>query len=177
MAVGLLILLFILVPIAEIYVIIQVGQAIGALWTILLLIADSVIGARLLAWQGRSAWGRFQEALAAGRVPHREILDGVMVVAGGTLLLTPGFITDVVGLILLLPPSRALVRHGRPCACITPTTPARRCCCTWRPASTAVESCQPAPGDSSSNVSPSGGSGFRMAPNSMTRIASSLGVR
>ena len=111
MAVGLLILLFILVPIAEIYVIIQVGQAIGALWTILLLIADSVIGARLLAGQGRSAWGRFQEALAAGRVPHREILDGVMVVAGGTLLLTPGFITDVVGLILLLPPSRALVRR------------------------------------------------------------------
>ena len=72
----LLILLFILVPIAEIYVIIQVGQAIGALWTVLLLIADSIIGARLLRWQGRRAWARFQEALAAGRVPHREILDG-----------------------------------------------------------------------------------------------------
>jgi UPF0716 protein FxsA len=108
---ALLVLLFILVPIAEIYVIIQVGQAIGALWTILLLIADSVIGARLLAWQGRSAWRRFQEALAVGRIPHREILDGVMVVVGGTLLLTPGFITDVFGLLLLLPPSRAVIRR------------------------------------------------------------------
>src|SRR6059036_1052382 len=101
-AVALLILLFILVPIAEIYVIIQVGQAIGALWTILLLIADSLVGARLLGWQGRNAWRRFQEALAAGRMPHREILDGVMIVVGGTLLLTPGFITDVFGLLLLL---------------------------------------------------------------------------
>ena len=76
--------------------IIQVGQAIGALWTILLLIADSLIGARLLTWQGRSAWRRFQDALTAGRVPHNEVLDGVMVVVGGALLLTPGFITDVV---------------------------------------------------------------------------------
>jgi UPF0716 protein FxsA len=93
-------------------VIIQVGQAIGALWTILLLIADSVIGVRLLSWQGRNAWRRFQEALAAGRVPHAEILDGVMIVVGGTLLLTPGFITDAVGLLLLLPPTRALIRRA-----------------------------------------------------------------
>jgi UPF0716 protein FxsA len=106
---AVLLLLFIIVPIAEIYVIIQVGQAIGALWTILLLIADSVIGARLLRWQGRAAWRRFQEALAAGRMPHREILDGVMIVVGGTLLLTPGFITDIVGLVLLVPPTRAFV--------------------------------------------------------------------
>jgi UPF0716 protein FxsA len=108
---ALLLLLFIVVPIVEIYVIIQVGQAIGALWTILLLIADSLVGARLLKWQGRAAWRRFQEALAAGRMPHREILDGVMVVVGGTLLLTPGFITDVVGLLLLVPPTRAVVRR------------------------------------------------------------------
>jgi UPF0716 protein FxsA len=110
-AMPVLILLFILVPIAEIYVIIKVGQTIGALWTILLLIADSVIGARLLSWQGRSAWRRFQEAIAAGRMPHREILDGVMIVVGGTLLLTPGFITDAIGLVLLLPPTRALIRR------------------------------------------------------------------
>jgi len=108
----LLVLLFIVVPIAEIYVIIQVGQAIGALWTILLLIADSVIGARLLSWQGRSAWRRFQEAVAAGRMPHNEALDGVLIVIGGTLLLTPGFITDVFGLWLLLPPTRSLVRSA-----------------------------------------------------------------
>src|SRR5919109_5566487 len=107
----LLVLLFIVVPIAEIYVIIQVGQAIGALWTILLLIADSIIGARLLSWQGRRAWQRFQEALVQGRVPHREVIDGVLIVVGGAFLLTPGFITDAIGLILLIPPSRAVVRR------------------------------------------------------------------
>jgi UPF0716 protein FxsA len=107
-----LVLLFIVMPIAEIYVIIQVGQAIGALWTILLLIADSIIGARLLTWQGRSAWRRFQEAVAAGRTPHNEVLDGVLIVIGGALLLTPGFITDALGLWLLLPPTRALVRRA-----------------------------------------------------------------
>ena len=108
----LLILLFIVVPIAEIYVIIQVGQAIGAVWTILLLVADSIIGARLLSWQGRRAWARFQEALAAGRVPHREVLDGVLIVSGGAFLLTPGFITDILGVVLLVPPTRALVRRA-----------------------------------------------------------------
>ena len=107
----LLILLFVVVPIAEIYVIIQVGQAIGALWTILLLIADSIIGARLLSWQGRRAWLRFQEALAGGRVPHREVMDGVLIIVGGAFLLTPGFITDVIGLALLIPPSRTVVRR------------------------------------------------------------------
>jgi UPF0716 protein FxsA len=105
-----LVLLFVVMPIAEIYVIIKVGQAIGALWTILLLIADSIIGARLLMWQGRSAWRRLQEAVGAGRMPHNEVLDGVLIVVGGALLLTPGFITDVLGLWLLLPPTRALVR-------------------------------------------------------------------
>jgi UPF0716 protein FxsA len=107
-----LVLLFILVPIAEIYVIIQVGQAIGALWTVLLLIADSLIGARLLSWQGRAAWRAFQDALAAGRVPHREILDGIMILLGGAFLLTPGFITDVLGLLLLVAPTRAVIRRG-----------------------------------------------------------------
>ena len=108
----LLIVLFILVPIAEIYVIIKVGEAIGALWTVLLLVADSIIGARLVAWQGRAAWRRFQEALGEGRVPHREILDGVMIILGGAFLLTPGFLTDVIGLLLLLPPTRAIIRRG-----------------------------------------------------------------
>jgi UPF0716 protein FxsA len=107
-----LLLLFVVVPIAEIYVIIQVGQAIGAVWTILLLIADSLIGARLLTWQGRSAWRRFQEAVAAGRMPHNEVLDGVMIVIGGAFLLTPGFITDVLGLFLLVPPTRAILRRA-----------------------------------------------------------------
>jgi UPF0716 protein FxsA len=106
----LLILLFIVVPIAEIYVIIQVGQAIGALWTIVLLIADSILGSMLMRSQGRVAWRRFNEAVAAGRPPAREVLDGAMVIFGGAFLLTPGFITDIFGLILLLPPTRAIVR-------------------------------------------------------------------
>jgi UPF0716 protein FxsA len=109
-AMGLLVLLFIVVPIAEIYVIIKVGEAIGALWTVVLLIADSVIGARLVAWQGRAAWRRFSEAVAEGRVPHKEVVDGVMIVFGGALLLTPGFITDVLGILLILPPTRAILR-------------------------------------------------------------------
>jgi UPF0716 protein FxsA len=107
----LLVLLFIVVPIAEIYVIIQVGQAIGVLWTILLLIADSIIGARLLSWQGQRAWQRFQEALAQGRMPHREVMDGALIIVGGAFLLAPGFITDAIGLVLLIPPSRAAVRR------------------------------------------------------------------
>jgi UPF0716 protein FxsA len=106
-----LILLFIAVPIVEIYVIIQVGQAIGALWTILLLVADSILGSMLMRAQGRAAWRRFNEAIAAGRVPAREVLDGVLVVFGGALLLTPGFVTDVFGLTFLLPPTRAVIRR------------------------------------------------------------------
>src|SRR3954464_15243955 len=105
-----LVLLFILVPIAEIYVIIQVGQAIGPWWTIALLIADSILGSMLMRSQGRAAWRRFNAALAEGRPPAREVLDGVLVIFGGAFLLTPGFITDVFGLVFLLPPTRAVVR-------------------------------------------------------------------
>ena len=108
----LLVLLFIVFPIAEIYVIIQVGQAIGALWTVLILIVDSIIGARLLSWQGRRAWLKFQSALAEGRIPHREVLDGVLIIMGGAFLLTPGFISDILGVLLLLPPTRAVVRRA-----------------------------------------------------------------
>jgi UPF0716 protein FxsA len=105
-----LVLLFIVVPIVEIYVIIQVGQAIGALWTIALLVADSILGSMLMRSQGRTAWRRFNEAIAAGRVPAREAIDGVLVIFGGALLLTPGFVTDVFGLSFLLPPTRAVIR-------------------------------------------------------------------
>jgi UPF0716 protein FxsA len=105
-----LVLLFIAVPIAELAVIIQVGQAIGVWWTIGLLIADSILGSWLMRHQGRTAWRRFNETVAAGRVPAREVIDGALVIFGGALLLTPGFLTDILGLILLLPPSRAVVR-------------------------------------------------------------------
>jgi UPF0716 protein FxsA len=105
-----LVVLFILVPIAELAILIQVGQAIGVWWTIALLIADSILGSLLMRSQGRAAWRRFNDAIRTGRVPAREVLDGVLVIFGGALLLTPGFLTDVLGLVLLLPPTRAVVR-------------------------------------------------------------------
>jgi len=101
----------VVVPILEIYVIIQVGQAIGALWTIALLIADSIVGSLLMKSQGRAAWRRFQLALAEGRMPAREVIDGALVIFGGAFLLTPGFCSDVVGAVLLLPPTRAVIRR------------------------------------------------------------------
>jgi UPF0716 protein FxsA len=107
----LLILLFIVVPIAELYVIIKVGELIGVLPTLILLLADALLGSWLLKHQGRGAWRRFNEALAARRFPGREVADGALVIVGGTLLLTPGFITDVFGAILLIPPTRAIVRR------------------------------------------------------------------
>ena len=105
-----LVLIFILVPIAELYVIIKVGGVIGVLPTLALLLADAVLGSMLLRHQGRAAWIRFNRALAEGRLPHKEVFDGVLVIIGGTLLLTPGFLTDILGLIFLIPPTRALVR-------------------------------------------------------------------
>jgi UPF0716 protein FxsA len=111
MPVLLLVALFIVVPIAELYVIIQVGQAIGALPTIAILLTDSILGSMLLRSQGRAAWRRFNEALGAGRVPAREVLDGALVIFGGAFLITPGFISDFVGLLLLLPPTRAVIRR------------------------------------------------------------------
>jgi UPF0716 protein FxsA len=109
--VALLVLVFIVLPIAELYVIIKVGGAIGVLPTIALLILDSFLGAALLRSQGRAAWRRFNQALAEGRVPAREVFDGAMIILGGAFLLTPGFITDVIGVLLLLPPTRALFRR------------------------------------------------------------------
>lgn len=105
-----LVILFIVVPIAELYVIIKVGEAIGIWPTLALLFADAILGSMLLRHQGRGAWRRFNEALAQGRFPGREVVDGLLIVIGGTLLLAPGFITDIFGLILLIPPTRAIVR-------------------------------------------------------------------
>lgn len=105
-----LLVLIIGLPIAEIYVIVKVGEAIGVLWTIALLVADSVLGTWLLRAQGRAAWRRFNAAIAARRPPGREAVDGALILLGGALLVTPGFVTDVFGLVLLLPPTRALVR-------------------------------------------------------------------
>ena len=108
---GLLVVLFIVVPIVELYVIIQVGQLIGVWPTLALLLADALLGALLLRHQGRSAWRRFNAALAERRFPGREAADGLMIAVGGTLLLTPGFVTDIFGFLLLIPPTRALARR------------------------------------------------------------------
>jgi UPF0716 protein FxsA len=108
----LLVALFIVVPIVELFVIIKVGQLIGVWPTLALLLADAVLGSLLLKHQGRGAWRRFNEALAARRFPGKEVADGALIIVGGTLLLTPGFLTDIVGLVLLIPPTRALVRAG-----------------------------------------------------------------
>ena len=107
----LLVILFIVVPIAELALLIQVGQAIGVWWTVLILIADALLGSYLLRTQGRLAWRRFNEALVSGRLPHKEVVDGVLVIFGGVLLLTPGFITDIFGLLFLFPPTRVLMRR------------------------------------------------------------------
>ena len=106
----LLIVLFIVIPVAELYVIIKVGEAIGLWPTLALLLADAIIGSLLLKHQGLAAWRRFNKALAERRFPGTEVVDGVLIVIGATLLVTPGFITDVFGLIFLIPPTRAIVR-------------------------------------------------------------------
>ena len=106
-----LVVIFIVVPLAELYVIWQVGEAIGVVPTLLILAADSIIGSLLLKSQGRTVWRRFNETMAAGRVPHREVVDGVLVIFGGAFLITPGFLTDILGLLLLLPPTRFFMRR------------------------------------------------------------------
>jgi UPF0716 protein FxsA len=106
-----LLVLLIAVPAAEIFVIIKVGEAIGVLPTIAILIGDAVLGAWIMRSQGRAVWRRFNQALAARRVPARELVDGVLVIFGEALLIAPGFLTDVVGALFLLPPTRALIRR------------------------------------------------------------------
>src|ERR1700709_2825729 len=106
----LLVLLFIVVPIAELYVIIQVGEAIGVWPTLLLLLLDAIVGSWLLKHEGRAAWRRFNQALAEKRVPAAGVADGFLVILGGALLIAPGFITDIFGILFLIPPTRALAR-------------------------------------------------------------------
>jgi UPF0716 protein FxsA len=106
-----LILLFIVVPIVEIYVIVQVGELIGVWPTLGLLLADALLGSWLLRHQGRGAWRRFNRALAERRFPGKEVADGALILVGATLLLAPGFVTDIFGAILLIPPTRAIARR------------------------------------------------------------------
>lgn len=96
---------------AELFVVIEVASAIGVLLTVLLLILSWPLGAWALRTQGRAAWRRLQAAVAAGRSPGREVLDGALVLIGGLLLIVPGFISDLLGACALLPPTRSLLRR------------------------------------------------------------------
>jgi UPF0716 protein FxsA len=97
-------------PIAELFVIVKVAEALGVLATIVLLIAAWPLGMWALRSQGAAAWRRLGLAVAEGRPPGREVLDGGLIVLGGALLMVPGFITDALGIVLLLPLTRALLR-------------------------------------------------------------------
>jgi UPF0716 protein FxsA len=105
-------LLFVAWVIAEVFVAIQVAHAIGALATVLLLVLSWPLGWWAWRAQGRAAWRRLGAAVSAGRSPGREVLDGALILLGGLLLIVPGFISDALGLLALLPPTRALMRRG-----------------------------------------------------------------
>ncbi len=104
-----LFLLFLIIPIIEIYLLIQVGSIIGALYTILLIILTAIVGAFLLRIQGIATLRRVQQTIARGKVPAMEMLEGLMLLVGGALLLTPGFFTDALGFVCLIPSLRRFV--------------------------------------------------------------------
>jgi UPF0716 protein FxsA len=110
LTVWLLFAAFIVVPLIEIYVLIQVGQVIGPWWTILLLVLDSIFGTWLMKREGARAWLALRTALETGRMPARELADGALILVGGTLMLSPGFVTDAVGMVLILPFTRPFAR-------------------------------------------------------------------
>lgn len=105
-------LLFVVLPVAEIYLLIQVGHVIGAWWTVLLLLADGVLGSWLVKREGSKAWRALRQALDERRMPARELADGALILVGGTLLLTPGFLSDVAGLFCVVPLTRPVARRA-----------------------------------------------------------------
>jgi UPF0716 protein FxsA len=102
---------FVVVPLVEISVLIQAGQVIGAWWTIALLVADGLLGSWLIKREGARSWESLNTALANGSMPARELADGALILVGGTLMLTPGFVTDLVGMVLILPFTRPVARR------------------------------------------------------------------
>lgn len=108
---AVLLVAFIVVPLAELWVISRVGDRIGLFPTLIILLAVSVGGAWLVKREGRAAWRRFRGSLGT-KVPAVEVVDGALVLIGGTLLLTPGFLTDAVGLLLVIPPTRAVANRA-----------------------------------------------------------------
>src|SRR3954463_1663723 len=110
--VALLALLFVIVPFVELYVIVQASHVFGVAATLLVLLAVSIFGAWLVKREGVGVWQKAQAKIENAEVPSRELVDGVLILIGGALLLTPGFVTDFLGLLLLLPPVRAAIRAG-----------------------------------------------------------------
>lgn len=104
------VLLLVVAPLLELFVILQVAHVIGGWETIALLVIESAIGAWLLKRQGLTVMAKISEAVDGGRVPSRELVDGFLILVAGALMLAPGFIGDVIGFLLLIPPTRALVR-------------------------------------------------------------------
>ncbi|WP_439939563.1 FxsA family protein [Nocardia sp. N13] len=102
---------FVLVPLVEIWAILQVGQLVGPWWTIVLLVLDSLVGAWLIKREGGRAWQALRQALQNGRMPARELADGALILIGGTLMLSPGFVLDVAGILLILPFTRPVARR------------------------------------------------------------------
>lgn len=108
---GKLFLLFAVVPVAEIYVLVTVGGAIGVLPTIILVLLTALAGAHLARLQGLSVMMRIRENLAQGFMPAEELLDGLLIFLAGMVLLTPGFLTDIMGLLILLPATRNMFKR------------------------------------------------------------------
>jgi len=105
-------LLFIIIPLIELYFIIVVGEAIGAFWTVILVILTAVVGVNLLRIQGMSTLAKAQQNMAMGQIPAMEMMEGIALAVAGVLLITPGFITDSIGFLCLIPASRrAIIRY------------------------------------------------------------------
>ncbi|MDT8388246.1 MAG: FxsA family protein [Thiogranum sp.] len=108
---ALLFLLFILVPLVEIYFLIKVGNSIGAISTVALVVFTALLGAMLLRFQGFTTLQRTRISMAQGRLPAMEMFEGVLLLFAGALLLTPGFVTDAIGFAFLVPPLRRAIIH------------------------------------------------------------------
>lgn len=119
-----ILLILLVVTVVELTVLIVVGKAIGVLATIGLLILASLVGAALLRREGMRTLIAFREAVSTRRPPHRELIDGMLIAAAGVFIVLPGFVSDVLGLLLLVPPTRALVRRRMLRSAVRPT-PAR----------------------------------------------------
>lgn len=108
---GRLLLIFIGIPLIELYLFLAIGQRIGIVATIATVVLTGFLGAWLTKQQGLKTLARYQQTLSEGRLPHTEVIEGIMILAAGAVLLTPGFLTDVIGFTLLIPPARAWVRN------------------------------------------------------------------